>query len=108
MSESRFAGRSYFLEGPDGREALGALYDDNADVLYLWRGEEPSEAISFPTDEGPILRVDPVSGELVGVTLLDWSIMWAEKARIDLDLPPIAPSEAEATHDASRRELVAV
>lgn len=108
MSESRFAGRSYFLEGPDGREPLGASYDDAADVLYLWRGDAPAEAISLPTDEGPIVRVDPESGELVGVTLLDWSLMWADKARIDLDVPAMAATEREAPESpTAHRELVA-
>jgi hypothetical protein len=109
LSESRFAGRSYFLDGPDGREALGASYDDAADVLYLWRGDTPTEAISLPMDEGPIVRVDPETGDLVGVTLLDWSLMWADKARIELDVPTTAPSEREASEDrAPYRELVAV
>lgn len=106
MSESRFAGRSYFLEGPDGREQLNASYDECADVLYLWRGDDPREAISFHTEDGPLVRVDPSTGELVGVTLLDWWTTWADKQRIDLDVPRVGPRERDATEASAHRELV--
>jgi hypothetical protein len=83
LSESRFAGRSWFLEGPEGREPLGASYDEDADVLYLWRGDQPAEAISFPTDDGILVRVNTLTGDLVGVTLLDFDVFWADKERIE-------------------------
>jgi hypothetical protein len=107
LSESRFAGRSYFLEGPDGLEPLGADYDEHADVLYLWRGENPVEAISLPTDDGPVVRLHPETGELVGVTLLDFEDFWAEKDRIEIQLPSVGASEAAAPPSgAERRQLV--
>ena len=96
MSESRFAGRSYFLEGPEGREPLGASYDEHADVLYLWRGKKPVEAISLPADDGILVRVHPTTGDLVGVTLLDYDVFWAAKERIAIDIPAVGRSESEA------------
>jgi hypothetical protein len=96
LSESRFAGRSYFLEGPEGREPLGASYDEHADVLYLWRGKKALEAISLPTDDGILVRVHPKTGDLIGVTLLDFDACWSEKERIELDVPEVGRSESEA------------
>ena len=97
MSGPPFDGRNFFLETTDGgRELLGATYDDDADVLYLWRGEAPVEAIGFPMDDGPIVRVDPKNGELVGVTLLDFSVSWSERDRIEFDVPRLGLSEHEA------------
>ena len=107
MSESRFAGRSYFLEGPDGREPLRASYDELADVLYLWRGKKPVEAITFPTDDGPLVRVNPETGELVGITLFDWNVCWSECERIALDIPAVGRTEgAVAAPRPEHRELV--
>ena len=95
MSESPLAGLSYFLEGPEGREPLGASYDENADVLYLWRGEKPAEALSLATDEGPIVRLDMETGEVTGVTLLDWKAMWSRKKRIEFFVPVVGASERD-------------
>ena len=52
-------------------EALVMRYslDEEADTLYLWRGDEPQEAISFETT--CIVRRDPETGDLVGVTVFD-------------------------------------
>jgi hypothetical protein len=96
LSESRFAGRNFFLEGPEGREPLGASYDDHTDVLYLWRGKKPVEAISLPADEGILVRVHPKTGDLVGVTLLDYDMFWSDKERITIDVPAVGPTESEA------------
>jgi Protein of unknown function (DUF2283) len=108
LSEFRFAGRSFRLESPEGSEPLGADYDEKADVLYLWRGDAPVEAISVPTDDGPIVRVDPTTGELVGVTLLDFRACWSTKTRIELHLPAVGRSEGDVPAAAreERRELV--
>ena len=107
MSESRFAGRSYFLEGPEGREPLGATYDEHTDVLYLWRGKKPAEAISLPTEDGILVRVHPKTGELVGVTLLDYDAFWSDKETIELDIPAVGRSESEAaTLKPEHRQLV--
>jgi hypothetical protein len=101
--------RRFYIEAPNRPpEPLTASYDSDADVLYLWRGSEPSEAISFPMDDGPIVRVDPESGELVGVTLVDFNACWSSCDRIELDVPPIGPSEPQAAelHEPKHRQLV--
>jgi len=87
---------------------LGASYDELTDVLYLWRGSKSVEAISVPLDDGPIVRVQPETGALVGITLLDFSTCWANKERIELRIPVIARSEGDAPAPAAaaHRELV--
>jgi hypothetical protein len=107
LSGSPLSGRSFFLEtAGGGQEPLGADYDAEGDVLYLWRGDGPTEAISFPMDSGPIVRVDPETGELVGVTLVDFVACWSETERIELEVPAVGPSEPEAAEHAEHRELV--
>jgi Protein of unknown function (DUF2283) len=107
LSASRFAGRSYFLEGPEGREPLGSSYDDHTDVLYLWRGKKPVEAVSLPTEDGILVRVHPNTGELVGVTLLDYDVFWSQKERIEIDVPAVGRSESEAAaRKPEHRQLV--
>ena len=47
-------------------------YDPEADVLYVSFGEpKPAEGIDI--GDGTILRVEPVSKEVVGFTILDFS-----------------------------------
>jgi hypothetical protein len=53
-------------------------YDAGADVAYLSAGG-PRPAISWESPEGHLVRIDPYTDELVGITLL-----WARK-RIDSD-----------------------
>ena len=76
---------------------MGASYDEHTDVLYLWRGKKPVEAISLPTDDGILVRVHPKTGDLVGVTLLDFDVFWSDKERIELDIPAVGRSQGEAT-----------
>ena len=47
-------------------------YDPEADVLYVSFGEpKPAEGIDI--GDGTILRVEPMSKEVVGFTILDFS-----------------------------------
>jgi hypothetical protein len=112
LSGSPLNGRSFYLEtAGEDREPLGCSYDADADVLYLWRGSEPREALSFPMDSGPLVRLDPDTGELVGVTLIDFSACWAGHERIEIEVPAIGRSEPEAAemHDPEQhRNLVLV
>ncbi|HYL64002.1 MAG TPA: DUF2283 domain-containing protein [Candidatus Methylomirabilis sp.] len=58
----------------DAKE-LGLLkinYDPQGDVLYCSFGE-PREAIGVETDEGIILRQDPETDDVVGITVVDFS-----------------------------------
>lgn len=81
----------------DGEEPLGSLYDDDADVLYLWRGDSPTEAIGLDSREGVVVRIAPDTGELVGFTLLDWASRWKDCATIEITLPPFGETELDAT-----------
>jgi uncharacterized protein YuzE len=46
-------------------------YDRDADVLYVSIGS-PRPAYTYEEEEGLLLRKDPKSQELVGVTILDY------------------------------------
>jgi uncharacterized protein YuzE len=47
-------------------------YDEEADVLYISFGE-PRPAEGLDIGDGTILRVDPKTDEVIGLTLLDFS-----------------------------------
>jgi uncharacterized protein YuzE len=48
---------------------LSVSYDDTSDVLYLAIGE-PRAAVTQEDDEGVLIRKDPATAEIVGVTIL--------------------------------------
>lgn len=58
-------------------------YDRDADVLYLSIGE-PRAAVSREIGDDVLLRVDPDTGVIVGLTVLNLS------TRKDLDRLPVA------------------
>ena len=73
MSASHPDSLSYLL---NGEEPLGCSYDEQADILYLWRGDTSVPAMSLTSDEGHLARVDPHSGEVVGITIFDFCRRW--------------------------------
>lgn len=103
MSGSHFASRSFFLDD----ELLAADYDDEADVLYLWRGDEPSDAVGLTTDEGIVIRFDPTTGEVVGLTILDWALRWASKKVIEVVVPSVGANQSHNGGAPTRRVLAA-
>jgi uncharacterized protein YuzE len=68
---------------------LSAEYDKEQDVLYLWTGEKPREAVTYETEDGHLVRLDPETREFVGVTILDFQARWAETGEIRLQVPSI-------------------
>jgi uncharacterized protein YuzE len=56
-------------------EELHSSYDEQADILYLWRGE-PREAVSLTSEEGHLIRFNPDTGEIVGFTIFDFKRRW--------------------------------
>jgi uncharacterized protein YuzE len=58
------------------RRQLQMSYDKEADVLYVSFGA-PQAAISEETSEGILLRKDPETGAIVGVTVLDFEKRFA-------------------------------
>jgi len=73
----------------DGEEKLGSSYDEQADILYLWRGEGPRHAISLTSSEGHLVRLDPGSAEILGFTIFDFCARWQEEGHtvIPINVP---------------------
>ncbi len=55
---------------PDRAEST-INYDEEADVLYVSFGK-PRKAEGIDIGDGTILRVDPDTGEVIGITLLNF------------------------------------
>ena len=55
-------------------------YDDSADVLYISFGN-PRPGIAVEVNDGDLVRVDPYTDEIVGITLLDFKERNANKTR---------------------------
>jgi uncharacterized protein YuzE len=101
MSESPSVSRSFFLD----HEPLGADYDDEADVLYLWRGEEPGEGVGLTTDDGILIRFHPETGEVVGFTIVDWAARWADCDVIEIIVPAVGANQPHNGAGPTRRVL---
>lgn len=56
----------------DKSDLMQIAYDQEADVLYLSVGE-PRRAITREAGDDVLLRVDPASGDIVGLTILNLS-----------------------------------
>ena len=54
------------------REDLSWEYDDEADVLYISIGE-PKPAEGIDVGEGTIVRIDPKTREVTGLTIIGLS-----------------------------------
>ena len=52
-------------------EKLNFSYDDESDVLYISIGN-PKEAIAIEIEDGIFRRENQETGEVVGVTILDF------------------------------------
>ncbi len=57
----------------NGEEPLNGSYDALSDVLYLWRTENRPAVARETSEKGILVRVSEETGELLGVTILDWS-----------------------------------
>lgn len=89
----------------DGEERLCFDYDEQADILYLWRGEAPRPAISLTTDDGIVIRFDELSGEVVGFTVINWVKNWASHgASVEINVPDLELPEGHRAHG-ERHEL---
>lgn len=56
---------------------LTCEYDAEDDTLYAWVGDGPQPAITFETDEGHLIRLDPETKEFIGVTIFDFQERWS-------------------------------
>jgi hypothetical protein len=100
MSDSQDVDRFIFLL--DGEEKLGADYDAFADVLYLWRGEAPQNAISLTAIEGHLVRIHPESGDLVGFTIFGWEGELRHQGPIKVTVPVIGRDDDGPVADEPR------
>jgi len=70
-------------------EITNLFYDREGDVLYLSVGE-PQEAISKEIGEDILLRINPTTGKVVGITVLNFVSRFS-----DLDKQQELPVYAE-------------
>ena len=56
-------------------ETVNFAYDPKADVLYVSQGD-PRPAISEEIEPGVLLRKDPDTGEVIGMTVVDFTKHW--------------------------------
>ena len=61
-------------------------YDPKADVLYCSFGD-PRAAVSVETEEGIVVRLDPETEDVVGMTVLDFSKRFREHPGNILSFP---------------------
>lgn len=59
------------MDVPLTKDGFNISYDEKADVLYISLGSA-QPAIALETDNGDLMRVDPETDELVGITVLDF------------------------------------
>lgn len=59
------------MEMDTGQRQLRLSYDKDVDVLYVSFGA-PQEAVSEETGDGMLIRKHPETGEIVGVTILEF------------------------------------
>ncbi len=73
------------------KDRLGILYDKEADVLYVSLGH-PEHTEYVEMDDDFILRLDPASGAIVGVTIIDFAAHFASE-QPTLSVPLLADFE---------------
>ena len=54
------------------KKKLSFSYDKRADVLYLSLGK-PQKALSREVDDGVLIRLDPKTKNIIGITIIDFS-----------------------------------
>lgn len=69
-------------------------YDDDADVLYLRRGERRQAASTFGTPEGHAVRLDE-TGEVIGITLVNARWLIERDGRLVVTVPERIESSAD-------------
>jgi uncharacterized protein YuzE len=72
-------------------DIMQIAYDQEADVLYLSAGE-PRRAISREVGDDIVMRIDPDTGAIVGLTILNLSTRSGfENLPIKVDFQPAIP-----------------
>jgi len=60
------------LKIKEKKEDLNWIFDAEADVLYISSGK-PKYAVSLDIGEGTVLRFDPETNDVIGVTIMNVS-----------------------------------
>jgi len=68
------------------KEKLSFLYDKEADVLYVSKGKPSAKDISQETEDDIVVRTNPKTGEVRGLTIINFSKR-SSKTDLSLDLP---------------------
>ncbi len=58
-------------------------YDDFSDVLYISFGN-PSPGIADEIVKGDLIRINPITNEIVGITILDFKERYKPKQNINM------------------------
>jgi hypothetical protein len=67
------------VDGP-GLSDLTVDYDEDMDVLYVSKGA-PRSGVAVEVEEGIVLRLDPDTQEIVGLTILDFRAEFGHSKR---------------------------
>jgi uncharacterized protein YuzE len=76
-----------------GAQELKIKYDREADVLYCSFGD-PRPALSMEVGEGVVVRHDPATEEVVGITIVDFFRRFADHPEETVHVP-LAASPAQ-------------
>jgi uncharacterized protein YuzE len=98
----------------EGRVTLNCEYDAENDILYAWIGDKPRQAITYETDEGHLVRLDPETQGFVGVTIFEWSHRSTEEIRLEWEVEvevkqpsrPWRPRKKKAAHHAREHAVL--
>lgn len=84
---------------------LNIRYDDLVDVLYISFGK-PRPAISTEIGDGDLVRVDPHTNEVIGITILDFKERYIPKPSISIEesVQNIIPKVLKDFKDYSSRQ----
>lgn len=62
-------------------------YDEDADILSLWV-DEPRPAVTYETEHGHLVQLDPDTREFIGVLILDFKSRWEDRD-IAIEVPRV-------------------
>lgn len=68
------------------KERLNFFYDKEADVLYVSKGKPSAKDLSQETENDVVVRTDPHTGEVRGLTIINFSKR-SSKSDLSLDIP---------------------
>ncbi len=71
-----------------------AIYDADADVLYLRTGPSTSAARTFGTPEGHAVRFDP-GGRVIGMTIVNAKWLSERDGKVTITFPDHVETSAE-------------